>query len=595
MAYRRAAVRAWLNGPSRLPPGEHDPPLDWPQFCMSDNASTALAVTSALKMFRARCACHVLYIPVRVLLWHRRWPRGSKSPRVAPVGTTLRELVHGFEQLRAWAWAFKDQSNRKEWCRLACGGKQHKRLYVDSNAKWKSSERLAERATEEQFRDDMARMKHRNDHMPDLPTQEQFLWLLAAVTPLAIIGFAMDKLQKDDARAAQVVPVVTTVLHQLALGRDAAPPDSKEHAVHAAFHDQVQKSLDDHMNARFLAPAGPKSDLEVALSKSDIKTWWELCEVAALMQSGPLEAKYPYMGLHMRKVRASLENFCMQVDRIAHPGQWLEGGGSLEAAPAAPAAAVVKKAKTEKPNSPSSKARQAMAKAMPKGPGTESSDPRLTNPREIVAAKVRSLLTSPALPGTDNGRALCAWWYSPAASSFERIRPAARILNSFAASNGRLERRFGKSSEFWADPRKIVSKGLQLPLETNGPQLGMPGYSDLGDVPMAGQSDSDFDALEAPDEDSLKDSDADIEVEVRDELAEEEAEAASPEEVEASLRNRFVGRSVRISEEAPDVELRGLVGLCINVIMDAAGAMIDIMVAGKLVSASAACCTVNAD
>ena len=67
-AYVRAAKRAWLNGPSRLPPGEHELPLDWPQFCMSDNGTTALAINTALKMFSARCACHIAYICVRVLL-----------------------------------------------------------------------------------------------------------------------------------------------------------------------------------------------------------------------------------------------------------------------------------------------------------------------------------------------------------------------------------------------------------------------------------------------------------------------------------------------------------------------------------------------
>ena len=126
-AYVRAAKRAWLNGPSRLPPGEHELPLDWPQFCMSDNGTTALATNTALKMFSARCACHIAYICVRVLLWHGSWKRGTRAPRHVPVDTRLRELVAGFEQLRAWAWALKDQSNRKEWCRLKCGGKQHNR------------------------------------------------------------------------------------------------------------------------------------------------------------------------------------------------------------------------------------------------------------------------------------------------------------------------------------------------------------------------------------------------------------------------------------------------------------------------------------
>lgn len=464
---------------------------------------------------------------------------------------------------------------------------------MDSSAKWRSSERLAERGTEDQLRDDMARMKHRHNQMPDLPTEEQFLWLEAAVTPLAIIGYAVDKLQADDARAAQVVPVLMTAIHELAKARDAALPESKERQVFAAFHDELQSTIDKHMKATWVAPRGPKSDLEVAMSKSDIKSWWDFCEVAALMHSGPLEANYAYMGLHARRVRASLENFCAQVDRVVNPEMWLEGGGLLETAPAADVARVVKKAKKAEPKKKSDKARQAMAKAMPTAPGTGSTDPRLANPKEIIAMKVRSLLTSPSLPGTSDGRVLCAWWYSPYAASFERLRPAARVLNSFAASNGRLERRFGKSSEFWADPRKIVSKGLHLPLETNGPQLGMPGYRDAPDTSVAARSDSDVDSDAESRAESLHDSDAEVEVEVRDVLADQEVEMASAEEVEASLRNHFVGREVKVSQEAPEVEVRDAVGQCINVTMEADGPILDIMVVGNLFSAPASCCIVN--
>ena len=78
---------------------------------------------------------------------------------------------------------------------------------------------------------------------------------------------------------------------------------------------------------------------------------------------------------------------------------------------------------------------------------------------------------------------LSHWWQSPQAAPFDLLEPTARFLNSFPAGNGDMERHFGKTSALWqTSPLRQASAGSELFLHCNAGQIGLPGYSDDGQI-----------------------------------------------------------------------------------------------------------------
>ena len=454
--------------------------VDFPPWCMTDNEPTAKAVTNSLHLFQAICAVHVLYIAIRIACFHP-WPMGMRSPRAVPDTHALPTVVRGLEALRAMAWAFQDEAVRAEWVRFGLGGPRHRVLHVDSNAKWGSTSALCDAGIA--LRDDLAVMKGRLSSFPELPTDTQWEWIERLVDPLAKVDCSVDVLQADDSRAAQIVPVIRTLIHQLENGAED---------IGKVLARLLNKYVCDHFKKSWVIPSDERgagahrSPMHDILARSGISNYWELCEVASLMHCGSLEQSHPHLGLADREVRARLERFCTRVDKYYNPELHQElppvGSASHIAREAAEQPVIAARRpptnKKRRKNVRGEAARSGFADALPGNPSAAgSTDPRLSNAREIIAGQVRTLLTSEVLPGTRDGKVLCAWWYSPSAAAFGRLRPAARLLNQFPASQGKLERRFGKASSLWREPRRFVSKGRQQLLNCNAWQLGMAGYS----------------------------------------------------------------------------------------------------------------------
>ena len=133
------------------------------------------------------------------------------------------------------------------------------------------------------------------------------------------------------------------------------------------------------------------------------------------------------------------------------------------------------------------KRKKAFNNSLP-GPGSAtgsgSDDPRLVSPDERLTGAVRLLVGAgaPILPGARSGTEICRFWAGGKSVALSELRPTARFLNSLPASNGAVERWFGKGSELYRDPLRKTSSGEHLLVRVNAHQLGVAGY-DIPPVP----------------------------------------------------------------------------------------------------------------
>ena len=112
----------------------------------------------------------------------------------------------------------------------------------------------------------------------------------------------------------------------------------------------------------------------------------------------------------------------------------------------------------------------------PAVPAADSGDHALKDPRQRVAAQVRTFLANDAKPGATDGLHLCRWWHNEGARNFPDLLPGVRVLLSVPAGNAPLERSFGNSSFLLSPLRKQCQLHQQL-LRNNACQLGLPGYT----------------------------------------------------------------------------------------------------------------------
>ena len=383
---------------------------------MSDNANVALAITDACRRWRGRCAPHVIYIPIRVVCFCP-WPRGAKAPRPVPAAGTPPppdvELVKGLECLRAWSDRFDDPGFYEQWCRGGhwledvfhhYGGPKKKRTHTDSNSSWGSTLRLINDSLD--LRQDMTLFKAEDEEAPSLPTVGQWDRVVSLRSALEVHQCAVDELQATVARIAQVVPVCMYMLHRLDLLVERVPECDRpkpKYTVPLAFTNALRKSIEDHLKALWKIPAGPRQLLHTALAKSEIVSYYNLCQVEGLLACGPLEESHAYMGLCLPQVRRSLELLATEISKIEQPDMWLVQG--VQHPPVSKASPKLKVLSSQGASiKAKAKIQKRTFRAGLPGPSEKatSSDPRLSNPAEKITLKIRSLLTSEVLPGRDN-------------------------------------------------------------------------------------------------------------------------------------------------------------------------------------------------
>ena len=108
----------------------------------------------------------------------------------------------------------------------------------------------------------------------------------------------------------------------------------------------------------------------------------------------------------------------------------------------------------------------------------ESSAAVFVDRAQVLTVAVRSLLGCGVLPGSRCGKAICAWWQKPIATTHSDLLWTARFLNGIPAYNGYLERAFGDCSELWSNLARKASLGSQLVLQHSAFALGLSGYLD---------------------------------------------------------------------------------------------------------------------
>lgn len=484
---RRALLRNWRQTASNSRAGTPHDQLDWPPFGLSDNANGALVVTHELGCFELRCVSHVLQIVIRRLCFVEKTPRGSRHPHTVPERQKFREVVVALEALRAWAQAFRSKDLLAEWVRQHRGGDRNKCLHLDSSSSWSSTLELVEDAL--RLKDDLAAFAATYEGAHALPSAVGWQRLAFLPKPLAELCSATNVLQATDARLAQVVPAVGTALKRME-DLVAASTTDEEREVCAGFLEETRGRVDAHLRTPWRVPVPRRDPIHTVLAKSEISSYWELAEVAALMACGPLESSFPWLGLHTDKVRRSLELLCREVDKLQNLSLW-QRDVNVAIRLELPDVAQPKKKKAKLTQKSARSTTADLRVAMPGAHvPLESSDAALSNRTAVLTVAVRSLLGCGVLPGSRCGTAICAWWQKPIAITHRDLIWTARFLNGIPASNGYLERAFGSCSELWSDPSRKTSLGRQLVLQHSAFALGLPSYIDpAGAADEAAESD----------------------------------------------------------------------------------------------------------
>ena len=454
-----------------------------PPLVLSDNTSSAVKVAALLGRQSARCSAHIQYIPVRRVCFPHCDDKRLKPPRPPTPNDVCPKLLNPLELLRAWALALAAPEAADLWVRCGFGGKLHSVAHADSPCHWDSTLALLQWGIK--YKDDMAKFQLRRENLPAIPESEGWEYCVAGVSALGILQASLSILQTNTARAAQI-PLVSAI-HKKTLANecdDASEASAIHKEVHKLFLAEADRCVEVHYKAHW-AFAQSSSTLVTTFQKAcqaaAIQCYWDFLCLASFCAVGQSELLGDAVAL-----RVSFERWCFH---IAYPDRAEASAdtdvGRLDAKATTDC---VRRGQERVPGR-----REILKQLGPQLSKPQCTDRASSDSRQRVAAQVRSFCMREDKPGASDPLRLCKWWHTTGKVSFPDLLPGVRVLLSVPASNGLVERCFGKCSSLLSAKRKSLEP-IQAFLQVNAPQLGLPGYAHAPNLFSSGKNDSDDDA-----------------------------------------------------------------------------------------------------
>lgn len=454
-----------------------------PPLVLSDNTGSAVKVASLLDRHSARCAAHVQYIPVRRMCFPHNDDKRLKPPRPPAPNDVCPKLLRPLELMSTWALALATPEAADLWTRCGFGGKGHAVAHVDFPCRWDSTLALLQWGIK--YKDDMASFRLRRNGLPDIPGSEGWEYVEAGASALGILQASMSILQTNAARAAQIALV--SAVHRKTLAKecdDASEASAIHKEVHKLFLAEADRCVEFHYKARWAFAQSTSivvTTFQKACEAAAVQSYWDFLCLASFCAVGQSEFLGDAVAL-----RVSFERWCFH---IAYPDRAeVSGDADVVRADAEVTTDHVARGQERVPG------RREMLKQLggqtprPQGPDRASSDSR-----QRVAAQVRAFCMREDKPGASDPLRLCKWWHTTGKVSFPDLLPGVRVLLSVPASNGLVERCFGKCSSLLSAKRKKLEP-IQAFLQVNAPQLGLPGHAHAANVFSGDGHDSEDDA-----------------------------------------------------------------------------------------------------
>jgi hypothetical protein len=207
--------------------------------------------------------------------------------------------------------------------------------------------------------------------------------------------------------------------------------------------------------------------------KSEVRHYWDLLELAAMVALGP-ESEF---GLDSPEHRGRLAQFMGLAWRQS------SRDASDDADPVPPQVVVATAARPEVVPG-----RNVFLAAL--GTKTVSSAfevPPHPDANIRVATEVKKFLSRASFVGAADPVRLCHWWRDVGVAMYPTMRVGVRILLGYSAGNATLERGFGTCRSVMSSHRKKTKLG-SVYLKINAPPLGLAGYNvkandQVGDAP----------------------------------------------------------------------------------------------------------------
>ena len=441
---------AWKEFVDKKPEGSERRSM--PPFAMSDNCNTALCTTRLLDRLAARCGAHLVYIPVKRINFE---PSREDGVPLAPI------LLEKLTVVREWARVFKDGETMAHWSRAKQGGEQNQRLHADSSADWGTTLSLLVTACKLRYK--MAEFSMMRGDMPTVLREREWKLLELNRDILQVIQNGQLLLQKDDSKAAQLLPVITAIRNELLDMTTRDPdPDIPEN-LPKIYLEQIDRMITVHLKSPWAKLTRPPKLLAI-LQAAGISTYYDLLEVAAALA----------IGVSCDEDSATFRTL---VDKFAGLCVSLHPRGAEEAIQ------LSAKRRREAPVA-SKDNNEGMTNFLQK------LKPPVKRPRvdeegadATVASTIRRQVTtfflSGEFPGAASGTDILRFWRHRKQQYAELI-PGVRVLLSLPAGNAAIERFFGdcrassgaqRTSAAPSRPRNV--------LRHNGPQLRMEGLTSI--------------------------------------------------------------------------------------------------------------------
>ncbi len=460
---------ALAKGKSAHNPGASLRPL--PPFGMSNNTNSAVKTINNLGLVEGRCAPHFLQIMIRRtcfpaeeaaeeddaaddVVFDEDAARLGIEPAVRAV------ILQAMERVRAMARAFLKKVTLADWCRTGlsrCAG-----VLLDSNADWFTTEDAVRRTMK--LRLQLAAYASQQPDFPSLPSPLHWQLFPVLLECLEIVGSGMRILQKTNALVAQVWAIFTEVQNTLL---DLHTRDELTHmqrAVVKIFLGEWEGIHQRHLQRPLRFDEADPSDLMRVLRQAGINTYLDILQVASLWAIGAPSDDEGVVPLgHPRTIREKAEAFIIAVNQLNPPTQ---PSGAVERAPGSP----------QRGRERNQHISGMMGRLRSRGGRPLSAaDGGMMDLEAGARSGFRQFLTSQTAPGAHSASAILHFWRLNGQRLFHLFWPATRIVLSWSAGNGMLERCFGKRKQTLT-PHRHGNNLNQVLLAINAPQLHLPGY-----------------------------------------------------------------------------------------------------------------------